>query len=142
MSQSKAFALLLALALPLFAQAPARTATPGTLAERRTAKAFEDAKEKGPLALHVFLVRMPKGADLHMHLSGAIYAETFLKDAAEDGLCVDSAKLAFVHGNAGKPCKEGSCSCRQRSQGPAPLRRTGRLLLHALLHPLRRAQRA
>ena len=108
MPQRKAFALLLALALPLFAQAPARTATPGTVAERRTAKAFEDAKEKGPLALHVFLVRMPKGADLHMHLSGAIYAETFLKEAAEDGLCVDSAKLAFVHGNAGKPCKEGS----------------------------------
>ena len=31
---------------------------------------------------------MPKGADLHMHLSGAIYAETFIADAARDGLCV------------------------------------------------------
>jgi adenosine deaminase len=39
---------------------------------------------------------MPKGADLHMHLSGAIYAETFLKDAAEDLLCVNPATLSFT----------------------------------------------
>jgi adenosine deaminase len=38
---------------------------------------------------------MPKGADLHMHLSGAVYAETFLKDAAADGLCVNVATLSF-----------------------------------------------
>ena len=44
---------------------------------------------------------MPKGADLHMHLSGAVYAETFLKDAAEDGLCVDPALKAF---SAKTPC--------------------------------------
>ena len=29
-----------------------------------------------PLALHDFLKRMPKGADLHNHLDGAVYAET------------------------------------------------------------------
>ena len=39
---------------------------------------------------------MPKGADLHMHLSGAIYAETFLKDAAADLLCVNPATLSFT----------------------------------------------
>lgn len=38
---------------------------------------------------------MPKGADLHMHLSGAVYAETFLKDAADDGLCVNLTTLSF-----------------------------------------------
>lgn len=32
---------------------------------------------------------MPKGGDIHTHLRGAIYAETWLEWAAEDGLCVD-----------------------------------------------------
>jgi adenosine deaminase len=50
---------------------------------------------KSPLALHAFLEAMPKGADLHMHLSGAIYAETFLRDAAADQLCVNTARASF-----------------------------------------------
>ncbi len=79
-------------------------ATPG---ERRATVAFETAKAEGPLALHVFVVRMPKGADLHMHLSGAVYAETFLRDAAEDGMCVDPVKMGFVSGSAGKA---GACA--------------------------------
>jgi adenosine deaminase len=64
--------------------------------ERRASAAFETALKAGPLPLHAFLERMPKGADLHMHLSGAIYAETFLKDAADDQMCVDPTKLALV----------------------------------------------
>ncbi len=63
-------------------------------AEQKAARAFEAAR-KNPLALHAFIERMPKGADLHMHLSGAIYAETFIKDAAADLLCVSPAKLKF-----------------------------------------------
>jgi adenosine deaminase len=39
---------------------------------------------------------MPKGADLHYHFSGGIYAETWIRDAAEDGLCVDLMNHAFV----------------------------------------------
>ena len=41
---------------------------------------------------------MPKGGDLHMHLSGAVYAETFLKEAASDKLCVNPnpKSLSFV----------------------------------------------
>ena len=62
--------------------------------EQRTSKAFEAAR-KNPLALHAVIERMPKGADLHMHLSGAIYAETFLRDAAADLLCVNLAKVKF-----------------------------------------------
>ena len=63
-------------------------------AEQKTARSFEAAR-KNPLALHAFVERMPKGADLHMHLSGAIYAETFIKDAATDLLCVNVSKLKF-----------------------------------------------
>ncbi len=57
---------------------------------------------------------MPKGADLHMHLSGAVYAETFLKDAVEDGLCVDTAKLALVKPlDTGAACSAGSVSASE-----------------------------
>lgn len=42
-----------------------------------------------------FLHAFPKGGELHNHLSGAVYAETLLGWAAEDGLCVDVAALAI-----------------------------------------------
>ena len=94
--------------LALAAQRPGGSAP--TPAERRTAAAFEQARKGGPLTLHAFLERMPKGADLHVHLSGAIYAETFLKDAAHDHLCVNVPKLAFVKPVATTPasCPDGT----------------------------------
>jgi adenosine deaminase len=64
--------------------------------ELRAAHAYEAAVKAGPLALHAFLDQFPKGADLHVHLGGAVYAETFIKDAAEDGLCVDPKALSFA----------------------------------------------
>jgi adenosine deaminase len=67
-----------------------------TTPEARASRAYETAVKAGPLALHAFLDRFPKGADLHVHLSGAVYAETFIKDAAEDGLCVDPAVPSLV----------------------------------------------
>jgi adenosine deaminase len=78
----------LAFASVLLAQAP----TP----EARAARAYQAAVHDGPLALRAFLAQFPKGADLHVHLSGAIYAETFIRDAGEDGLCVDPAGLRFI----------------------------------------------
>ncbi len=50
----------------------------------------------GPEALRAFLVEFPKGANLHVHLSGAVYAETFIRDAGEDGLCVDPVALELA----------------------------------------------
>jgi adenosine deaminase len=81
--------------------------------DRSASAAFEAARNAGPLALYAFLARMPKGADLHMHLSGAIYAETFIKDAAEDHLCVDTAKDTLVSppaasGSSPTACPRGS----------------------------------
>ena len=64
--------------------------------EARAARAYQSAVQAGPLALHAFLANFPKGADLHVHLSGAVYAETFIRDAGEDGLCVDPAALKFA----------------------------------------------
>lgn len=68
-----------------------QTASP----EIRTAARLETLRNNPP-ALRAFLLRMPKGGDLHMHLSGAVYAETFLQNAAEDNLCVDPVKLVLL----------------------------------------------
>ncbi len=55
-----------------------------------------DAARKSPLALRAFLATMPKGADLHNHLSGAVYAESFIRAAVEDNLCVDTISNSFA----------------------------------------------
>jgi len=90
------FALLLL--VPTFALAevaagapPEATPTP----EQRTAQELEQIRAD-PLALRDFLKRMPKGADLHNHLDGAVYAETFIRVGGEDDLCVDQAAKAFT----------------------------------------------
>ncbi len=84
-----------------YAQKPA-THPARAEAESRAARAYETAQRQGPTALRIFLAEFPKGADLHVHLSGAVYAETFIREAGEDGLCVDTAALSF----AKPPCTE------------------------------------
>ena len=72
---------------------------------------MEQARAAGPLALRAFLAGMPKGGDLHSHLSGAVYAETWLRDAAADHVCIDPKALDFVHRGpalATAPCAAGS----------------------------------
>jgi adenosine deaminase len=64
--------------------------------ELRAERAYEAAVRQGPAALTAFLAQFPKGADLHVHLSGAVYAETLIREAGEDGLCVDSVTLSFA----------------------------------------------
>ncbi len=59
-------------------------------AEQRTIVALRRAAAN-PLRLRAFLVGMPKGGELHFHLTGAVYAESILRDAAEDNLCVNVA---------------------------------------------------
>jgi hypothetical protein len=60
----------------------------GTNAEQKTSKYFESVRRQPSLLLD-FLQRMPKGGDLHNHLSGAVYSESFIRWAVQDGLCVD-----------------------------------------------------
>lgn len=89
------------------ALAPLVSAQLPTPAEQRTQRAFDAAKKLGTPALHAFLTPMPKGADLHMHLSGSIYAETFIHDAIAQGLCVHPATLSFVTPSKPNNCAEG-----------------------------------
>ena len=95
MSAILAIAAILAFSAAHKAVAQAQPATASS-GEARATKALDEAAKSGPAALRGFLYAMPKGADLHYHLSGGIYAETFLHDAAQDGLCVDTAALAIV----------------------------------------------
>jgi adenosine deaminase len=64
-------------------------------AEMHAARAYQAALAAGAPALRTFLDQFPKGADLHVHLDGAVYAETFIRNAGEDGLCIDPAALKF-----------------------------------------------
>ncbi len=84
-----------------------------TVSETHAQQIFA-ALAANPLELHAFLREMPKGADLHMHLSGAVYAETLLKDARADLLCVNPKTLSLTKNighTATKPvmpvCAEG-----------------------------------
>jgi hypothetical protein len=54
---------------------------------------FLDSIRDQPGLLYAFLKQMPKGGDLHSHLSGAVYAESMIRWAAEDGLCIDQKTL-------------------------------------------------
>ena len=65
-------------------------------AAERTVHELERVRDN-PLALRDFLKRMPKGADLHNHLHSAVYAETFIKEAIEDGLCADLPRMRSIN---------------------------------------------
>ena len=82
----------------------AQASAPG---EARAARAFEEARKEGPAALRAFFYRMPKGADLHSHLGGAIYAETFIREAGEDRICVDIAQLKMDSEHHAPACPAG-----------------------------------
>src|ERR1700677_1027733 len=92
------------------------TGTPGALTpgEVRASRAFDAAKKLGPPELYAFLKPMPKGAELHYHLSGGIYAETFLADAVKQGLCIDPVAARFAQPGPGmmhaqtEPCGPGT----------------------------------
>ncbi|MCX5411161.1 adenosine deaminase [Streptomyces sp. NBC_00059] len=72
---------------------------PTTAAETRTA-AWLDAH---PGATARFFRDLPKGGDLHNHLSGAVRTEYLIQLAAEDGLCIDATMTAVE-----PPCAAGT----------------------------------
>ena len=94
------------------ASAHSPTLTPG---EARATRAFNAAKALGKPELYAFLKPMPKGGDLHMHLSGAVYAETFIAEAAKQGLCVAPVE----HGTPAVPEGKDAVSLVQPLDGKA-----------------------
>lgn len=121
--------LLSSLALLLQATPPRPVVVPGnrhtahapalTAGEQHATAAFNQARTLGSPELYAFLRPFPKGGDLHMHLSGAVYAETFIAEGARQGLCVAPVNpgtpalpvgqdaLRFVAPQADKSCAAG-----------------------------------
>jgi adenosine deaminase len=109
---SRALVLLLLFVWPAVAQTKApRSAAAQTSGEQRAELNLKAARQN-PLQLRHFLLGMPKGGDLHNHLSGAVYAESWIRAGAEDHLCVDVAKLAFA-----KPQASSSSGTEQPACG-------------------------
>jgi adenosine deaminase len=103
--------LLLALATSLHPQTRTRAPEPAmTPLERRAALNLEAARSN-PLQLRNFLFKMPKGADLHNHLSGAVYAESWIRAAADDHLCLDPTALQGTKSVFSKPESQESAAC-------------------------------
>ncbi len=61
--------------------------SPATLTPEARTNAYLAAIANDPAKLTLFLGAMPKGGDLHHHLTGAVYAESYIAYAAEDGDC-------------------------------------------------------
>jgi len=78
--------------------------------EQRTARYFESIRRQPSLQL-AFLRDMPKGGDLHVHLSGALYAENLIDYAASDNLCVDRTTSILI----APPCDD---SCEKYASKP------------------------
>lgn len=113
---SQSIVLFLAVAFVSLAaatqSAPARRSGPAAdSAELRTARLF-DSVRSNPLELRAFLFAMPKGADLHYHLTGGVYAETWIRDGAEDHLCVRTATMSF-EGPESSACAAGDVPAGQ-----------------------------
>ncbi|MFC5669511.1 adenosine deaminase family protein [Streptomyces incanus] len=71
--------------------------------EADTAARLEAIRDTPRLAQDFFR-RLPKGGDLHNHLSGAVSTEYLVELAAEDGLCVDASTMTAV----APPCGGGT----------------------------------
>jgi adenosine deaminase len=109
---------LLLMSVPI-THAQLRGGTP----EQRTARYYDSIRDRPPQLL-AFLRRMPKGADLHNHLSGAIYAESYIQWAADLGLCVNQSTMSFA-------------TCDQSSnQVPASTALTNGVLYRQLLYSM------
>ena len=84
----------------------AQTNVKSSASEQKTAGYFESIRKSPPKQM-AFLLKMPKGADLHNHLSGAIYAERYIQWAAQKGLCVNNTTMSLAVPASPSKCDTG-----------------------------------
>ena len=80
-----------------------RSSTRASVDPAEATARYMESIRSDPSALLLFLREMPKGGDLHNHLSGSVYAESFIRWAAEDGMCLTTATLSL----SPAPCGQG-----------------------------------
>ena len=88
------FTLLIPLVLSACSPGAAPVTAPAG-ALRSIDEAFQNAR-RDPNTLRAFLLEMPKGGDLHHHLTGAVYPEVLIQLASYEGLSVDLTSSAFA----------------------------------------------
>jgi hypothetical protein len=98
-------ALVVCGAIIIHAQSPGST--------ERTARRFDSIRNSPPQLL-AFLLQMPKGGDLHNHLSGAIYAESYIQWAADAGDCINTTTMVALL----PPCASGQVAAANALTNP------------------------
>lgn len=100
--------MLLALGLTMLAVGPAAagadTGADRTPATERRVSAYLESIHGQPEKLASFFRRLPKGGDLHSHLSGAASTELLMDLAVADGLCIENDTQRALP----PPCPAGS----------------------------------
>lgn len=71
--------------------------------EEKTARRLDAVRDQ-PSLLLAFLRDMPKGSDLHNHLAGAIYAESWIDFSANSNLCIDRSTSSLLAPPCDKTC--------------------------------------
>lgn len=84
-------ALILIIAAP---QASALRDACSFAADKSISAHFEEIRNS-PEELRAFFLSMPKGGDLHNHLTGAVYAESLIDRASSEGRCIFSGNGSF-----------------------------------------------
>jgi adenosine deaminase len=75
--------------LVLCAISPAQTAEQVRQSSEQATGAYMESIRNNPAELVAFLRAMPKGGDLHNHLTGAIYAENYIRFGIDRNFCID-----------------------------------------------------
>ncbi len=89
------------LLLPSLLCALAAFTPAGNLYAQNAAVAAHFEKIRGNEAsLQQFFYQMPKGGDLHNHLTGSVYAETYFNIAEKDSMYLDTTSYKLIPGNA------------------------------------------
>ncbi|HEV7503572.1 MAG TPA: hypothetical protein VGS07_01535 [Thermoanaerobaculia bacterium] len=108
--------LFVPLVLSACSQSPAPVTAPSGVT--RSVDAAFQAARRDPNALRAFLLAMPKGGDLHHHLTGAVYPEVLIQLASYEGLSVELGSSAFAlcqespGSNAGIPIAAPTADCK------------------------------
>lgn len=93
LKSARVFSLVLVCAFVTQAQPASRSSLLSN--EQKTARFFDSIRKSPPQQL-AFLLRMPKGGDLHNHLSGSVYAERYIEWAAEKNQCVNPTTMVLT----------------------------------------------
>ncbi|MFI5115411.1 MAG: adenosine deaminase [Terriglobales bacterium] len=88
-------AFLAAVITPATTIAANRPAVSQSYSNEARAERYFQSIRKDPNLLLAFLREMPKGGDLHIHLTGSVYAESYIQWASAEGECVDPHILSF-----------------------------------------------